>query len=128
MYPATTDNPDPWKDMINSYRAIPITFTQTGCAVTGSAIKASNGCPITYTGTVDNTGTLSGTWKAYCDLSWGGTYTSQDNTADNGVFNLNMNPDGSGFIGEMMIHTPDLDQSKAKECPNGNSNFVGRRA
>ena len=110
----------------NGNRAMSITFTQTGCAVTGSGIITRHGCPITYTGTVDSTGALSGTWKAYCDLDFGSIYTSQDNTADNGVFNLNMEPGGSTFIGEMMVHTPDLDQSKAKECPNGNSNFAGK--
>lgn len=131
LYPATTDNPNPWNDMIgdsaSSYRAIPITFTQTGCAVTGSGIKTRNGCPITYTGTVDTTGTLSGTWKAYCDLTFGSSSTHGSPTADNGVFNLNMEPGGSTFIGEMSLTDPDLIQAKAKDCPNGNSNFVGKR-
>jgi hypothetical protein len=128
FYPATADNPDPWTNAepVGALE-LPITFTQTGCAVTGSATIVRSGCPVTFTGTVDSTGALSGTWKAYCDLTFGSIYTSKDNTADNGVFNLNMEPGGSTFIGEMMIHTPDLDQAKAKECPNGNSNFVGKR-
>ena len=129
FYPATTDNPDPWTDMIapNGNRAMSITFTQTGCAVTGSGIITRHGCPITYTGTVDSTGALSGTWKAYCDLTFGSSSTHGSPTADNGVFNLNMEPGGSTFIGEMSLTDPDLIQAKAKDCPNGNSNFVGKR-
>jgi hypothetical protein len=129
FYPPTTDNPDPWMGVRgNGYGiTLPITFTQTGCDVTGSAKIKETDCPITFTGKVDNTGALSGTWKAYCDISFTSNSNAGNPTTDNGVFNLNMEPGGSTFIGEMMHNDPDSMQAKPKGCPNGNSNFVGKR-
>ena len=129
FYPPSTDNPDPWTGVRgNGYGiTLPITFTQTGCDVTGSAKIKETDCPITFTGTVDKTGALSGTWKAYCDISFTSNSNAGNPTTDNGVFNLNMEPGGSTFIGEMMHNDPDSMQAKPKGCPNGNSNFVGKR-
>jgi hypothetical protein len=129
FYPVTQDHPDPWDGVAGDIQPQG-TFTQTGCAVTGSYILgesgvliAPHGCPISFTGTVDASGRLSGTWKAYCNIQFSGT----DKTPDSGVFDLSMNPDGNGFAGK--FSTTDSDQATyiANNCANAESNWVGKR-
>jgi hypothetical protein len=129
--PATADNPDPWNAGDADQENFPVTFTQTGCDVTGSITSGPNsngmvpaGCPITLTGKVDSTGAVSGTWKAYCNIVFHGT----DKTLDSGVFSLNMEPGGSTFIGRFSTLNPDETKYESIECPSANSNWVGKRA
>ena len=131
FYPATADNPDPWNMAVGGDEDFPVKFTQTGCDVTGSITVgekgtevAPHGCPITLTGKVDSTGAVSGTWKAYCNIMFTGT----DKTLDSGVFNLNMEPGGSTFVGRFEGTNADLTTYHAEDCPSANSNWVGKRA
>ena len=131
FYPATADNPDPWNRPGAGVMDMPVTFTQTGCDITGSitvgpngASGAKPGCPITLTGKVDSTGAASGTWHAYCDLPVYGIPNNGD-TEDSGVWNLNMEPGGSTFIGN--FGGTDTANYKSANCPTSTSNWAGKR-
>jgi hypothetical protein len=112
----------------------PVTFTQTGCDVTGSitvgpngTLVAQPGCPITLTGKVDSTGAVAGTWHAYCNINLNGA-TSSDSTTDSGSWSLNMEPGGSTFVGTFGVSATDLAKYKSDEsCSGANSNWVGKR-
>ena len=43
FYPATSDNPTPWESTVAGVMDFPVTFTQTGCDVTGSITVGPNG-------------------------------------------------------------------------------------
>lgn len=110
---------------------LPVTFTQTGCDVTGSIIVGNNGtgvaphgCPITLTGKVDKDTVLSGTWKAYCNIEFRG---GDDKGDDAGVFTLWMEPGGTTFIGTFEGNNPGIAKGKAAECPGANGNWAGKR-
>jgi uncharacterized protein YceK len=134
FYPATADNPTPWESTVAGVMDFPVTFTQTGCDVTGSitvgpngTLVAQPGCPITLTGKVDKTGAVAGTWHAYCNINLNGA-TSSDGTTDSGSWSLNMEPGGSTFIGSFGVPAADLTTYKSSEsCDNANSNWVGKR-
>ena len=130
FYPASQDNPTPWDGVAGDIQPQG-SFTQTGCDVTGSftlgdsgVLTAPHGCPISFTGTVDSTGAVSGTWKAYCNVGFSGT----DKTPDSGVWSLNMEPGGSTFVGRFVGNDADITTYIANNCPSGNSNWVGKRA
>jgi len=132
FYPPTADNPDPWDNTAAGVEDYPITFTQTGCDVTGSIVVGPNGtlvappgCPISLTGKVDSTGAVSGTWHAYCNIDTYGSSASGE-TSDSGVWSLNMEPGGSTFVGS--FGGADTAKYKADNCANANSNWVGKRA
>ena len=134
FYPATTDNPDPWEETYAGVMDFPVTFTQTGCDVTGSITVGPNGtavatagCPITLTGTVDSSGAVSGTWHAYCNIEMSAV-SSSGQTTDSGIWSLNMEPGGSTFIGTFGASQADTDNYKAGKCSSANSNWVGKRA
>ena len=134
FYPPTTDNPDPWDATVAGVEDFPVTFTQTGCDITGSIVVGQNGtlvappgCPITLTGTVDSNGAASGTWHAYCDIEASGA-SSADSKTDSGAWSLNMEPGGSTFIGTFGPSATDTAKYKADSCPSANSNWVGKRA
>jgi hypothetical protein len=135
FYPPTTDNPTPWDSTMAGVMDFPVTFTQTGCDITGSITVGPNGtmvaqpgCPITLTGKVDSTGAVAGTWHAYCNINLNGA-TSSDSTTDSGSWSLNMEPGGSTFIGTFGVSAADLAKYKTDEgCPNANSDWVGKRA
>lgn len=85
FYPATADNPDPWDSTMAGVEDFPVTFTQTGCDVTGSITVGPNGtlvappgCPITLTGKVDSTGAVAGSWHAYCNIEANGAPSSDE--------------------------------------------------
>ncbi|MHB8053427.1 MAG: hypothetical protein ACYDEZ_09125 [Methanoregula sp.] len=133
FYPPTTDNPDPWDSTHAGVEDFPVTFTQTGCDVTGSITVGPNGtlvappgCPITLTGKVDSTGAVAGTWHAYCNIEASGA-SSSDGTTDSGSWSLNMEPGGSTFIGTFGPSAADTAKYKADSCSNANSNWVGKR-
>ena len=133
FYPKTDDNPDPWNNA-GGEASFPVTFTQTGCDVTGSVTISSHsgsfpdGCPVTFKGTVDNTGTLAGTWKSYCGMSFGLTHHADVSNVESGIFHLNMEPGGSTFTGIFSADTPDVTDEIKNNCPNADSNWVGKRA
>jgi len=133
FYPPTTDNPDPWGTTFAGVMDFPVTFTQTGCDVTGSitvgpngTLVAKPGCPITLTGKVDSTGAIAGTWHAYCDITINGA-SSSDSTTDQGVWSLNMEPGGSTFVGTFGPSMADTTKYKTDNCASANSNWVGKR-
>ena len=131
FYPPTTDNPDPWEETMAGVMDFPVTFTQTGCDITGSinvgpngTMVAQPGCPITLTGKVDSTGAASGTWHAYCNIQM----NTADQPTDSGVWSLNMEPGGSTFIGAFGGPAADTAKYKdAESCSSANSNWVGKR-
>lgn len=134
FYPPTADNPDPWEDTAAGVEDFPVKFTQSGCDVTGSITVGPNGtlvappgCPITLTGKVDSTGAVSGTWHAYCAIEARGA-PSSDGTTESGSFSLNMEPGGSTFVGTFGPSAADTAKYKTDNCPNANSNWVGKRA
>jgi len=134
FYPVTADNPEPWDHTFAGVEDFPVKFTQTGCDVTGSITVGPNGtlvappgCPITLTGKVDNTGAVSGTWHAYCNIEARGA-PSSDSTTDSGSFTLNMEPGGSTFVGTFGPAAADAAKYKADNCQGANSNWVGKRA
>jgi len=131
FYPPTEDNPEPWAGQYAGQEEFPVTFTQSGCDVTGSITVGQNGtevapygCPISLTGKVDSTGAVSGTWKAYCDIAFYGT----EKSLDSGTFSLNMEPGGSTFIGTFGTSDTDVTTYKTTSCPSANSNWAGKRA
>lgn len=135
FYPATKDNPDPWGDIIGfpGDMHYPLTFTQTGCDVTGSIIAGPSGtvftpdgCPITVTSKVDKDNVMSGTWKAYCAITFNAANGAKTN--EEGIFRLWMNPEGSGFAGTFQGNNPDIAKLVADRCPDANGNWVGKRA
>lgn len=133
FYPPTADNPDPWEQTAAGVEDFPVKFTQTGCDVTGSITVGPNGtlvappgCPITLTGKVDSTGAVSGTWHAYCAIETRGA-PSSDGTTESGSFSLNMEPGGSTFVGSFGPSAADTSKYKTDNCPNANSNWVGKR-
>jgi hypothetical protein len=131
FYPATKDNPHPWGNYMNGDMTYPITVTQTGCDVTGSITAGKSGttftpdgCPITLTGKVDKDNVMSGTWKAYCDI----TFDGAKKAGDSGIFQVWMNPEGNGFAGTFYGNDPGIAKKKAADCPDSNGNWVGKRA
>jgi len=104
-----------------------ITFTQNGCDVTGKVALTDNNagtnpCQVTYTGTASGT-ELKGTWKAYCDIDIG-----QAGKHDSGVFDIFMEPGLSNtFIGSFTCDTDTCRKLIAANCPDANSNWVGKR-
>lgn len=133
FYPPSKDYEDPWNHPSRGAgnMHVPVTFTQTGCDVTGTMSNGPDGtlvapydCPIKLTGKVDKDNVLSGTWKAYCDIKWGGT----ENAKDTGVFTLWMEPDGAGFAGTIQGNDPGINKMIAENCPGANGNWVGKRA
>ena len=133
FYPATSDNPTPWESTVAGVMDFPVTFTQTGCDVTGSitvgpngTLVATPGCPITLTGKVDSTGAVAGTWHAYCNIQTNGA-TSSDGTTDSGSWSLNMEPGGSTFVGTFGVSAADMTKYKGDNCDSANSNWIGKR-
>lgn len=126
FYPPTADNPKPWESYYGFASKTPITFTQTGCDVTGSALVEYTGCPITLTGTVDKDNVLSGKWKAYCGIRF---YGAEEGSKDDetGVFSLWMEPGGTTFSGSIQGDNPGIVKYVSDGCPQSNSNFVGKR-
>jgi hypothetical protein len=76
-------------------------------------------------GTVDSTGALKGTWKAYCNVQFEGAEGGK--TTDKGTFSLNMEPGGSTYIGSINTDDPGSIKHIADVCPGANSNWVGKR-
>jgi hypothetical protein len=106
----------------------PVSITQKGCDVTGTVTVSgypvsTPSCPITFTGTASGTG-VTGTWKSYCIVGFG---TDVNKQVEQGIFDLYMNPDNSGFAGTFTCDTPVCRQSIADNCPNANGNWVGKR-
>ena len=106
----------------------PVTFTQTGCEVSGtttvsSAMVSTPSCPISFSGTASGT-EVKGTWKSYCIVKFG---TDPNKQVESGIFDLYMNPDNNGFAGTFTCDTPTCRQAIADNCPNANGNWVGKR-
>ena len=107
-----------------------VTFTQNGCAVTGTssidtAEASTQPCEITYTGTASGT-ELKGTWKAYCNIKFFGA--APEDGVDNGIFDINMEPTlENTFIGKIVCDTDDCRKAIAREYSTADSNFVGKR-
>jgi hypothetical protein len=141
FYPATTEIPDPWNNPDGSAGDIhvPVTFTQTGCDVAGSGKTVEEGsangikmgCPVTFTGKVDSSGVLTGTWKAYCDFSFQSENAQNGDvttlTEDAGKFSLWMDPTGNSFVGSFSGNNPGEITRKASSCPTANGNWAGKR-
>lgn len=131
FYPPSADIPDPWNEPESpgGEMHVPLTITQTGCSVTGSA-KLEGGsvgtldCPVTFTGTIDKDNVISGTWKAYCNIDFSGS----EKTTDAGTFTLWMEPGGSTFIGNFEGKAPGISEHINAWCPSANGNWVGKRA
>ena len=130
FYPATQDNPTPWEGVAGDMQPQG-TFTQTGCAVTGSFImgeegvlEAPHGCPVSFTGTASGT-ELKGTWKAYCNIELVGKNDNEN--IDSGTFDLWMDPTTNGFAGSFIGNSPNIATYISDNCPNANSGWVGKR-
>jgi len=54
-------------------------------------------------------------------------FDGPDKTPDNGVFDLSMNPGGTGFAGRFIGNDPDITTDIANNCPSAESNWVGKR-
>lgn len=131
FYSPSADNPDPWNKGTAGDMDFPVTFTQTGCDVSGSivvgekgTIAAPHGCPISLTGKVDKDNVLSGTWKAYCDIEFVSESISKE---DSGIFTLWMEPGGTTFAGTFQGNSADIKKMVAESCPTQNGNWVGKR-
>lgn len=120
FYPPTQDNPDPWHGS-DLNPVLSLTFTQTGCDVTGS-LKTDAGCPVSFKGTVDGTN-LKGTWKAYCSMA---PITAGKD--ESGTFDIWIEETNNAFAGAFDGSSPDsLDVTTNARERGLNSNFVGKR-